>query len=58
MRPISKDNAWSVCEAKAPLAVEPGQMEPSLSRETEADAWDVSDIEGRMEREYMEKCNI
>ena len=55
---VSPDNAWSVAGAKAPPAGEPGQVEPQLSEEIEAGAWDVSDVEGRMIREYMEKYNM
>ena len=55
---VSTDNAWSVARAKPPLQGEPGQVEPQLSEEMEAGAWDVSDVESQMVREYMEKYNI
>ena len=55
---VSTDNAWSVAGAKPPPEGEPGQVEYQLSKEIEAGAWDVSDVEGQMVREYMEKYNI
>jgi ribonuclease Z len=55
---VSPDNAWSVPGAKPPPVGEPGQVPPQLSKEMMSGMWDVSDVEGRMVKEFMKKYNL
>ena len=55
---VSTDNAWSVPGAKEPPVGEPGQVPPQLSKEMESGMWDVSDVEGRMVKEFKKKYNL
>ena len=55
---VSPDDAWSVPGAKKPPVGKPGQVPPQLSKETMSGMWDVSDVEGRMVKEFMKKYKI
>ena len=55
---VSTDNAWSVPGEKPPPVGKPGQVPPQLSKEMESGMWDVSDVEGRMAKEFKNKYNL
>jgi ribonuclease Z len=55
---VSPDDAWAVAGAKPPPVGKPGQVADQLSEEIKKGAWDVSDAEGKMVKEYMQKYNL
>ena len=55
---VSPDNAWAVSGTKPPPEGEPGQVPYQLSEDIEAGAWDVSDAEGAMVKQFMKDFNI
>ena len=55
---VSTDEAWSLAGNQPPPVGEPDQVPPQLSADIEAGAWDVSDAEGNMIREYMERFDL
>ena len=55
---VSPDDAWSVSGINPPPEGEPDQVPYQLSEDIEAGAWDVSDVEGPMVKQFMKDFNI